>query len=301
MVHGERPPKAPERACGCATPPTPLRRREGWVILGAPGQELALGLVGRFWRPVIDYAEVTPEGFRDFTEPGYAKTVYALSVRPLDRERSVLSAVMRTATTYEHARSWFRRYWTYGRGSGAHILVHALLDLVRESAERAAHPPTPTPDASARSGGHCHRHRGDAHRAVPSGREAVGVCAMGRGARTAPRPAAERLPGRPTDRPRLPRPCQGQHGFDRWEPVAAVEGLSATQVSHHRVRAPTSADFRPRSKRLAGAPSACDRTPRRPAPHSGSCRRTHRRPCRARSRSSVQPLTTIVSTPSPMR
>ena len=56
--------------------------------------------------------------------------------------------MMRTATTDEHARRWFRRYWILGVGSGAHILVDALLDLVRESAEREAHTPTPTPDAS---------------------------------------------------------------------------------------------------------------------------------------------------------
>jgi hypothetical protein len=55
---------------------------------------------------------------------------------------------MRTATTDEHARRWFRRYWTYGVGSGAHILVHALLDLVRESAEREAHMLTPASEAS---------------------------------------------------------------------------------------------------------------------------------------------------------
>ena len=85
MVHGERPPKAPERLRLRDTADAPAKEG-GWVILGErPGQELALGLVGKFWRPVIDYAEVTPEGFRDFTEPGYAKTVYALSVRPLDR------------------------------------------------------------------------------------------------------------------------------------------------------------------------------------------------------------------------
>jgi hypothetical protein len=30
--------------------------------------------VGKFWRPVIQYAEVTAESFRDFAEPGYAKT-----------------------------------------------------------------------------------------------------------------------------------------------------------------------------------------------------------------------------------
>jgi hypothetical protein len=42
---------------------------------------------------------------------------------------------MRTAATDEQARRWFRRYWTLGVGSGAHILVHGLLDVVREDAE----------------------------------------------------------------------------------------------------------------------------------------------------------------------
>jgi hypothetical protein len=44
--------------------------------------------------------------------------------------------LMRTATTDEHARRWFRRYWTFGVGSGAHVLVGGLLDVVREDAER---------------------------------------------------------------------------------------------------------------------------------------------------------------------
>ena len=48
-----------------------------------------------------------------------------------------LSGLMRTAATDEHARRWFRRYWTFGVGSGAHILVHALLEMVRETAGRA--------------------------------------------------------------------------------------------------------------------------------------------------------------------
>jgi hypothetical protein len=49
----------------------------------------------------------------------------------------MLSAVMRTATTGEHARRWFRRYWTFGVGPGAHVLVNALLDVVRDDAEQA--------------------------------------------------------------------------------------------------------------------------------------------------------------------
>jgi len=81
---------------------------------------------------------VTAERFRDFSEPGYAKTIYSLSVRRLDDERTLLSGVMRTATTDEHARRWFRRYWTYGVGSGAHVLVNGLLDVTREMAEARA-------------------------------------------------------------------------------------------------------------------------------------------------------------------
>jgi len=43
---------------------------------------------------------------------------------------------MRTATTDPQARRWFRRYWTLGVGSRAHVLVNGLLDVVRENAER---------------------------------------------------------------------------------------------------------------------------------------------------------------------
>jgi len=86
---------------------------------------------------VIQYAHVSADSFSDFDEPGYAKTIYDLSVRPLPDGRSLLSGLMRTATTDEHARRWFRRYWTFGVGSGAHVLVHALLETFRDTAERA--------------------------------------------------------------------------------------------------------------------------------------------------------------------
>jgi hypothetical protein len=143
LLHGEAP-HAPER----------MRLREiaelpadqgGWVLLGERAcDEIALGLIGKFWRPVITFAKVDDaEGFRAFAEPGYAKTIYSLSVRRLDDRRTLLSGVMRTATTDEQARRWFRRYWTLGVGSGAHVLVNGLLDLTREMAER----PPPEPGA----------------------------------------------------------------------------------------------------------------------------------------------------------
>jgi hypothetical protein len=68
------------------------------VLLGErPPPEVALGLVGKFWRPVIEFADVQASVFKDFSKPGFAKTVYALGTRRLDGERTLLWAMMRTA------------------------------------------------------------------------------------------------------------------------------------------------------------------------------------------------------------
>ncbi len=138
LLHGESVPQAPARLRLHDT--TGLPPDEGaWVLLGERERdEIALGLVGKFWRPVISYAIVDRDGFRDFAEPGYAKTVYALSVSRLDERRTLLSGLMRTATTDEQARRWFRRYWTLGVGTGAHVLVNGVIELVREMAEKRA-------------------------------------------------------------------------------------------------------------------------------------------------------------------
>jgi len=136
LLHGERPAKPPESMRLVDLSSIPMDEG-GWILLGErTGHEIALGLVGKFWRPVIEYAPVTSaDEFRDFDEPGFAKTVYDLSVRALGPDRTLLSGLMRTATTDEHARRWFRRYWTFGVGSGAHILVGGLLDAARRAAE----------------------------------------------------------------------------------------------------------------------------------------------------------------------
>jgi hypothetical protein len=135
-LHGEHPPAAPERLTLRDTTKLPMSGG-GWVLLAErPPEEIALGLVGKFWRPVIEYAEVNASTFKQFAEPGFAKTVYALGTHPQEDHTTLLWATMRTTTTDEHARVWFRGYWTFGVGYGAHVLVHGLLDSVREEAER---------------------------------------------------------------------------------------------------------------------------------------------------------------------
>ena len=140
LLHGELPPRQPKHLKLCDLTTLPLDKG-GWVLLGRrEPDEIALGLVGKFWRPVIEFARVSSAAeFRGFSEPGFAKTIYALSVRALDPRRTLLSGVMRTATTDEDARRWFRRYWTFGVGSGAHLLVNGLLDVTRDMAERKVH------------------------------------------------------------------------------------------------------------------------------------------------------------------
>jgi len=135
LLHGELPPRQPQHL-GLRDLTTIPLRQGGWVLVGLREQdEIALGLVGKFWRPVIEFGRVSsPVEFRDFCEPGFAKTIYALSVRPLGPRRTLLTGVMRTATTDEDARRWFRRYWTLGVGSGAHLLVNGLLDVTCEMA-----------------------------------------------------------------------------------------------------------------------------------------------------------------------
>ncbi len=134
LAHGETPEKMPESlrlgdmtddASGDGT----------WVRLGErPHEEIDFGLVGKFWKPVIEYASVPAEQFADFSEPGWAKTIYAFKLTPVD-SGTLLTSIMRTATTDEHARKWFRRYWTYGVGSGAHILAAGMVDAARSAAE----------------------------------------------------------------------------------------------------------------------------------------------------------------------
>jgi hypothetical protein len=137
LLHGEAPPQMPARLRLRDTTTMPASEG-GFILLGERARdEIALGLVGKFWLPIIQFATVTPEQFRSYAVPGYAKTVYSLSVRAIDDGRTLLSGVMRTATTDDHARRWFRRYWNLGVGSGAHVLVNGVIDEARAMVEIA--------------------------------------------------------------------------------------------------------------------------------------------------------------------
>src|SRR5512133_1097348 len=70
LLHGERPARPPESMRLRDLPSIPMYEG-GWILLGErPGHEIALGLVGKFWRPVIEFAPVaSADEFRAFDEP----------------------------------------------------------------------------------------------------------------------------------------------------------------------------------------------------------------------------------------
>jgi hypothetical protein len=130
------PPPAPSRL--------PLRGNgpgmPGWLSLGeVPEQEIALGAVGRFWQPDIQWYDVTgmtPERFAAFAEPGWGRIASNFSLRPYG-VRTLISYEVRTLTADPESAARFARYWRLVRPFVGHIM-RAALDAVRVDAERAS-------------------------------------------------------------------------------------------------------------------------------------------------------------------
>jgi hypothetical protein len=127
---------------GRRPPPGPPPRRltlaggsgmEGWLSLGVcPEREIALGAVGRFWQPDIEWYDVstmTPEQFAAFDEPGWGRIAANFSLRPYGTSRTLVSYEARTATGSPDAARRFARYWTVVRPFVGHIMRAALATL----------------------------------------------------------------------------------------------------------------------------------------------------------------------------
>ncbi len=76
----------------------------GFMLLHEiPGKEVLVGSVGQFWHLNIPFKQVTPDDFSRFSEPGWGKLAWAISVEPY-RDGSTISLELRTTATDE--RSW---------------------------------------------------------------------------------------------------------------------------------------------------------------------------------------------------
>ena len=126
--------------------------RVGFVVLGElPGEEIVLGVVGKFWKPGSGLRSVEARDFVGFAEPGYAKGVMNFAVRA-DGNGSRVSTETRVFCLDQRSRRSFRRYWGLIRPFSALIRGRALA-LIKADAERDQHHepnvPTSTIDSEA--------------------------------------------------------------------------------------------------------------------------------------------------------
>ena len=109
----------------------------GFILLGErPGEELLLGLVGRFWTPSGELRPVESGDFRDFNERGYAKAAWNFSLCELPDGSVLLGTETRVYCTDEVSRRRFRLYWLIvGTFSG--LIRREMLRAVKRNAERS--------------------------------------------------------------------------------------------------------------------------------------------------------------------
>jgi hypothetical protein len=99
-----------------------------------PGREVVLGAVGRFWliRPEIVPID-GPDGFRAFSQPGYARVAFNLVVTPDGRHGSCVRTETRVVGTDPQGSRLVRRYWLVIRG-GSGLIRHSWLRAIRRRA-----------------------------------------------------------------------------------------------------------------------------------------------------------------------
>jgi hypothetical protein len=114
---------------------------EGWMPLGhRPGHEVAIGAIGRFWQPDIDWYDVTdltPADFAGFAHPGWGRIAASFSLRPYGEPRALVSYEARTATPDADSQRRFARYWRVINPVVGHIMRATLDTLAADARARS--------------------------------------------------------------------------------------------------------------------------------------------------------------------
>lgn len=109
--------------------------RAGFVLLGeSPPNEMALGVIGRFWTLSQTSCRVSADEFVSFDRPGYAKAVWNFSLVDEAAEITRLATETRVLCLDVASRRRFRVYWALiAPFSG--LIRREVLRAIRRSAE----------------------------------------------------------------------------------------------------------------------------------------------------------------------
>ena len=110
----------------------------GFVVLGErPGEEIVLGVVGRFWTPQGGIKHVDATTFAAFSSPDYAKAVWNFSVRESADAKAELTTETRVLCLDDSSRWKFKLYWTLVAPFSGLIRMEALRSIKRAAEAKA--------------------------------------------------------------------------------------------------------------------------------------------------------------------
>ncbi len=114
---------------------------EGFHVLReAPGEELVVGAIGRFWEADMPFADVGADAFAAFDYPGFGKLAWSLRFEPLGARTTRIHVEVRVSATDEISWRLFRLYFGV-IGPFSRFLRHYLLHLIeRELGATLARP-----------------------------------------------------------------------------------------------------------------------------------------------------------------
>ena len=119
-------------------------RGSGFVELAeVPGQEIVIGVAGKFWRPDGGRCMyLTADNFADFCLPGHVKVAWNFTLTPASKDQTVLATETR-AKCFGRSALWkFRLYWfLIGPFSG--LIRKSMLKQIKVAAEsKSKEPPS---------------------------------------------------------------------------------------------------------------------------------------------------------------
>lgn len=107
----------------------------GFTLLGERRRRaVAVGAIGKLWKPDVALRQITPAEFRGFDEPKYAKLAVAFWVERVGRDKSALRFEARVAATDDSARAHVRRWYRMVRPFTSFFMRRALSDIRAEAA-----------------------------------------------------------------------------------------------------------------------------------------------------------------------
>jgi len=80
-----------------------------------PGQEIILGVTGRFWRPTGNLSPFNREDFDHPVPTGFARAVWSFNIKEEGPGRTILSTETRVVCGDDASRRKFRVYWFFVR------------------------------------------------------------------------------------------------------------------------------------------------------------------------------------------